>query len=117
MILAHGNTAKDGTGRMLTVFEADESNDCYLSGLTLTSRGTNIGTKVCLFLNNGYDQNDPTNNQYYLGVTLPPTILSARRTPRPIYVPCALRLLPGWKVNAALTVAVAAGYDVVVLNA
>ena len=47
------NTAKDGTGTVLTVFTADSTNGSYLSTLSFRAAGTNVATVARVFINNG----------------------------------------------------------------
>jgi len=110
------NTAKDGTGTVLTCFTADATNGGFVQRIRFRSAGTNIATVARVFINNGSSNATPTNNILYDEITLAATTLSEVAA-LPVYeLPLNFALPPGYKLNVTLGTTVAAGYYVSVIG-
>jgi len=110
--IATANTAKDGTGTVLTVFTADATNGSYVSHLTFRAAGTNIASVARIFINNGSSNATPANNILYGEVTLTATTLSEVSALANYIYPMNIALPPGYVITITLGTTVAAGYYV-----
>lgn len=116
------NTAKDGTGTVVTIFTADATNGGRVEKVRFRSLGTNIATVARIFINNGSTNATAGNNTLWAEVTLAATTLSEvaalalAEIPNALTVPDAtgfpLVLPPGYKLNVTIGTTVAAGYAV-----
>jgi hypothetical protein len=110
------NTAKDGTGTVLTCFSADSTNGGFVQRIRFRSAGTNIATVARVFINNGLTNATPANNILYDEITLAATTLSEVAA-LPVYeLPLNFALPPGYRLNVTLGTTVAAGYYVSVIG-
>jgi hypothetical protein len=108
--LKTANTAKDGTGTVLTIFTADATNGSYIQRIRIRSAGTNIATVMRIFINNGSTNATIANNVLIDEITLNATTLSEVAA-QPVYeVPMNMALPAGYKINVTLGTTVAAGY-------
>ena len=110
------NTAKDGTGTVLTVFTADATNGGFVQRIRFRSAGTNIATVARVFINNGSANSTPANNILYDEITLAATTLSEVSALAVYELPLNFALPPGYKLNVTLGTTVAAGYYVSVIG-
>jgi hypothetical protein len=109
------NTAKDGTGTVLTVFTAD-ANGAFVQRIRFRAAGTNIATVARIFINNGSANSTPANNILYDEITLAATTLSEVAA-LPVYeLPLNFALPPGYVLNVTLGTTVASGYFVSVIG-
>lgn len=106
------NTAKDGTGTVLTVFTADATNGSYLSSISFRAAGTNIATVARIFINNGSDPTTASNNILYNEITLSATTLSEVTATTNYVLPMNIALPSGYVINVTIGTTVAAGYYV-----
>lgn len=99
---ATANTAKDGTGTVVTVFTADATNGSRLDRLRIKSLGNNPATVIRFFINNGSSNATPANNSFAFDVTIGPITNSevAATTDYDVYPNIALPA--GYKLNAAI---------------
>ena len=110
------NTAKDGTGTVLTCFTADATNGGFVQRIRFRAAGTNIATVARVFINNGSTNATAANNILYDEITLAATTLSEVAA-QPVYeLPLNFALPPGYKLNVTLGTTVAAGYYVSVIG-
>lgn len=109
-VLTAANTAKDGTGTVLTVFTADATEGSYLKELVFRAAGTNIATVARVFINNGTDQTTASNNILFKEITLPATTLTEVANLQDVTLPMDLALPIGYVINVVLGTAVATGY-------
>lgn len=109
------NTAKDGTGTVLTVFTADV-NGAFVQRIRFRSAGTNIATVARIFINNGSDNATASNNILYDEITLAATTLSEVAALATYELPLNFVLPAGYKINVTLGTTVAAGYYVSVIG-
>lgn len=110
--IATANTAKDGTGTVLTVFTADATNGSYLSSISFRAAGTNIATVARIFINNGSTNATAANNILYNEITLSATTLSEVTATTNYVLPMNIALPAGYKINITIGTTVAAGYYV-----
>ena len=108
--LTASNTAKDGTGTVMTVFQADSTNGSYLSTLSFRAAGTNVATVARVFINNGGTNSVAANNILYNEITLSATTLSEVASTANYVLPMNIALPPGYKINVTIGTTVAAGY-------
>lgn len=69
------NTSKDGTGEVVTVFEAG-TNGARIDQIKVRALGTNVATVMRFFLNNGSASTTATNNSLVHESTIDATTLS-----------------------------------------
>ncbi len=114
--VATANTAKDGTGTVLTAFTADATNGGYVSRIRFRAAGTNIATVARIFINNGATNATPANNILWDEITLSATTLSEVAALATYELPLNFALPPGYKLNVTIGTTVAAGYYVAVIG-
>jgi hypothetical protein len=107
--LATANTAKDGTGTVLTVFTADATDGSFLNKLSIRAAGTNIATVLRVFINNGLTNATPANNILYTEQTLPATTLSEVAALAAVEIPLNIALPAGFRINCTVGTTIAAG--------
>lgn len=115
-VLTTANTAKDGTGTVLTVFTADATNGGFVQKVRFRAAGTNVVSVGRVFINNGAINTTAGNNILWEDITLTATTNSevAQLTNQEIVLGFALP--PGYKINVTLGTTVAAGYYVSVIG-
>lgn len=114
--LTTANTAKDGTGTVLTVFTADATEGSYAYKLRARPAGTNVATVLRIFINNGSTNATAANNILFDEITLPATTLSEVAALAMYEVPLNIALPPGYKINVTIGTTVSAGYYVSVVG-
>lgn len=114
--LAAANTAKDGTGTVVTVFTADATEGGRIESLYFQPLGTNVATAARIFINNGGSNTVATNNVYFDDVTLPATTLSEVASMPGVKVDLGFPLPPGYRILCTIGTAVAAGYKVTAIG-
>jgi len=114
--LTAANTAKDGTGTVLTVFTADATEGSYIEKVVFRAAGTNVATVARVFINNGSTNATPANNVLVSEITLPATTLSETSALAPVELLVNAGINAGYKINVALGTAVAAGYYISVFG-
>lgn len=112
-IISGSNTAKDGTGTVVTVWTADATNGGFLDTVYIQPLGTNAPTVMRFFVNNGATNATAANNSLAIEAGLPGTTISesAANSPIPPY-PVGVAFPAGYKINVTLGTAVAAGWQV-----
>lgn len=110
--LLTANTAKDGTGTVLTVFTADATEGGFVQSVTFRAAGTNTATVARVFVNNGSTNATIANNCPIAEITLAATTLSEVAALATYEVPLNRALPAGYKINVTLGTTVAAGYFV-----
>lgn len=109
------NTAKDGTGTVLTVFTADVDG-AFVQRIRFRTAGTNISTVARIFINNGSANSTAANNVLYDEITLAATTISEVAA-QPVYeLPLNFALPTGYKINVTLGTTVVAGYFISVIG-
>lgn len=114
--ISASNTAKDGTGTVLTVFTADVTNGSFVQRIRFRPAGTNIATVARVFINNGGASSTPGNNILHDEITLTATTLSEVAALSTYELPLNFVLPAGYKLNVAIGTGVATGYYVSVLG-
>jgi hypothetical protein len=112
-LLTTANTAKDGTGTVVTIFTADATNGGRVERIKVRAAGTNVATVLRIFINNGSTNGTAANNSLYAEITLPATTLSevsSLADPGVGVLDFPLVLPPGYKLNCTVGTTVAAGY-------
>jgi hypothetical protein len=120
--LKTANTARDGTGRVLTIFTADATNGGRVERVRARAVGTNVASVLRIFINNGASTATPANNILWAEVSLPATTLSEVAALANVEIPNAatvpdatgfpLVLPPGHRLTVAIGTTVAAGWMV-----
>lgn len=110
--LKTANTAKDGTGTVLTVFTADATEGSFVFKVIARAVGTNTTSVLRIFLNNGSTNATLANNSLIAELNMAGTTLS-ETTAQPDYEKELNIALPaGYKINVTLGTTVAAGVQV-----
>jgi hypothetical protein len=109
------NTAKDGTGTVLTVFTAG-ANGSYVQKLRVRPSGTSVQTVLRLFINNGSTNATPANNILFDEITIPAITLSETTAQNSYEIPLNFALQTGYKLNVTIGTTVAAGLYVSVVG-
>jgi len=109
------NTAKDGTGTVLTCFTAGVDGG-FVQRIRFRAAGTNIATVARVFINNGSTNATAANNILYDEITLAATTLS-ETSALPVYeLPLNFALPAGYVLNVTIGTTIAAGYFVSVIG-
>lgn len=113
--LKTANTAKDGTGTVLTIFTADATNGGRVDRISIRAVGTNVATVLRVFVNNGSTNATIANNTLVTEITCPATTLSEVAALADVTIsgtPFPLTLPPGYKLLVTIGTTVAAGLRV-----
>lgn len=109
--LKTANTAKDGTGTVLTIFTAG-ANGSFLDKLIARPAGTNTASVLRVFINNGSTQATLANNIMVAEFSLAAITLSEIAAQPDYVVSLGIPIPAGYKVLVTLGTTVAAGYFV-----
>lgn len=106
------NTAKDGTGSMVTLYTAGADGG-KVDGINIAYTGTCVQTTVRVFVNNGSTNATAGNNTLIKNITVPANTLTGEINSSPdMFVPLinggSLMLPAGYKIMACCAVTVAA---------
>jgi hypothetical protein len=123
--VATANTAKDGTGTVVTVFTAGV-NGSKIDQIKVRALGTNVATVMRFFINNGSTNATAANNALIHETTIASTTLSETaaladndititKNTGEIAVPIP-QLPAGYKINVTIGTTVAAGLQVSVIG-
>jgi len=104
----NANTALDGTGTVATAFTAG-ANGSKIETVSLWNLGTNIGTVVRFFVNNGSTNATAANNALVYETTWASNSLSQTAASVPVIWQANLYLPAGYKLNCTIGTAIAAG--------
>jgi len=107
--VATANTAKDGTGTVVTVFTADATEGGRVEKLKIRAKGTNTATALRVWINNGSSNATPANNTLYTEATIAATTLSEVAALVDNEIILNLALPAGYKINVTIGTTVAAG--------
>jgi hypothetical protein len=113
--ISAANTAKDGSGTVVTVFTAG-LNGSRVDAIKVRPLGANVATVLRIFVNNGNSNSTPTNNILFHEVTIPAVASVSEVSAQPdtairfdgVSLP-QLVLEPNYKLNVTIGTAVAAG--------
>lgn len=106
------NTAKDGTGTVITIFTADATNGGFIQRVRWRAAGTNVVSVGRMFINNGATNATAGNNILFDEITLTATTLSEVAALSNNEVGFNIALPPGYKINITVGTTIAAGYYV-----
>jgi hypothetical protein len=109
-LITTANTAKDGTGTVVTCFTADAINGGFVSKIRFRAAGTNVATVCRIFINNGSTNTTAANNSLYDEITLSATTLSEVAAVQLYELALNIALPAGYKINITIGTTVAAGY-------
>jgi len=110
--VATANTAKDGTGTVVTVFTADATEGGRVEKLKIRAKGTNTATALRVWINNGSTNATAANNTLYTEATIAATTLSEVAALVDNEIILNLALPAGYKINVTIGTTVAAGLHV-----
>lgn len=102
------NTNFDGTGTVATVLTAG-TNGSKVDTVTLLNLGSNIGTVVRFFINNGSTNATAANNALINEITWSTNTASQINAQIPVTWNANLYLPPSYKLNVTIGTAVASG--------
>ncbi len=105
--LQTANTAKDGTGTVVTLMTAG-ANGSRVDYIRVRATGTNTATVLRIFINNGADPTVATNNVLHTEATIAATTLSEVAALAETTIQMDLALPPGYKLTATIGTTVAA---------
>ncbi len=114
--LKTANTAKDGTGTVLTVFTADATNGGFVRSVRFRAAGNCTATAARVFINNGSTQATLANNILFDELTLATTTISEVAALQIYEIFLNVALPPGYKLLVTLGTTVSAGYFVSVVG-
>jgi len=103
------NTAKDGTGTVVTIFTADATNGGRVEKIKVRAMGTNTATVLRVWINNGSTNATAANNTLYTEITVAATTVSEVAALLDNEIPMNIALPPGYKINITIGTTVAAG--------
>ena len=105
------NTAKDGTGTVVTLFTAGV-NGSKVDGVQVAYTGTSVATVLRLFINNGSTNATAGNNTLYKSISVPANTLSETAAAADFFTSLvnggSLMLPAGYKLMATIGTTVAA---------
>lgn len=101
------NTAKDGTGTVVTIFTAG-SNGARVDRIKVRYTGTSVATVLRIFINNGSTNATAANNILYTEITIPACTISEVAAQPDISLSIGLTLPAGYVLNCTLGTTVAA---------
>lgn len=106
------NTAKDGTGTVVTVFTAG-ANGAKVDSVLARPTGAATATVLRVFLNNGSSNTTATNNSLIGELTLPTIGAVTEVAAQPTYELPINRVIPaGYKINLTIGTTTATPYQV-----
>ncbi len=108
--LTAANTAYDGTGTVLSLMTGG-TNGTYVKKISVAALGTNVASKIRVFLNNGGANTTATNNTLLYEFPLPASTTSTTATVGVYEVPIDIQIPSGYKILIVNAVAVAAGWQ------
>jgi hypothetical protein len=113
--LTTANTAKDGTGTVLTVFTAG-ANGSYVQRIRFRPAGTNVQTVARVFINNGSTNATAANNILWDEITIAATSISETTAQSTFEIPLNYALPAGYVLNVTIGTTIAAGLYVSVIG-
>lgn len=108
--LATANTARDGTGTVLEIFEAE--TDTYIQKVVFQPLGTNVATAGRVFVNNGQPTTVARNNALQGEVTLGATTASEVAAVAAVELALGRVIKAGHKLTVTIGTSVSAGFHV-----
>lgn len=115
-VIDTANTAKDGTGTVVTVFTADANEGGRVERLRIRAKGTNVATVLRVWINNGSSNSTAANNTLLTEMTIAATTVSETAALADNELPLNIALPPGYKLNVTIGTSVAAGLHVTAIG-
>jgi hypothetical protein len=121
-LITTANTAKDGTGTVVTIFTADATNGGRVERIRIRAAGTNVATVLRVFVNNGSTNTTASNNSLLTEITVAATTLSEVAALTIVEIPNSvdgilpLVLPPGYKLNITIGTTISAGLYVTAIG-
>lgn len=109
--ISTANTAYDGTGTVASN-TIGATFGTYVKKLILKPLGTNVTTKLMIFINNGSANSTAANNTMVYDITLPASTASNSSMLPTMEIPLDLILPSGYKLLFTLGTAVSAGWQI-----
>lgn len=109
--LLTANTAKDGTGTVVTVFTAG-ANGARVDEIRVRALGTNVATALRVFQNNGSTNATATNNTLIAGSTIAAATISEVAEFGETIISINKSIPAGHVINITIGTTVAAGLQV-----
>ena len=115
-VVATANTAKDGTGTVLTIYTSPAAGG-RVEQIRWVAQGSNTASVGRVFINNGSSNATPANNTYLCSISLP-TVVNTEVAALADQImfgypyPFPLVLQAGYKLNITIGTTVAAGWAV-----
>lgn len=109
--LLTANTAKDGTGTVVTVFTAG-ANGARVDEIRVRALGTNVATALRVFQNNGSTNATATNNTLIAGSTIAAATISEVAEFGETIIQINKSIPAGHVINTTIGTTVAAGLQV-----
>lgn len=110
-VIDTANTAKDGTGTVVTIFTAG-SEGGRVESIKVRSKGTNVATVLRIWLNNGSTNATAGNNTLIMEATISATTVSEVAAQPDLEIPIFKSIPNGHKINITIGTSVAAGLHV-----
>lgn len=110
-VLQTANTAKDGTGTVVTVCTAG-ANGAFVEDIRCQPTGTNTPSVLRVFLNNGSTNTTATNNTLWYEVSLPATTLTEVAGQSAVIISLNRALPVGYKLNVTIGTTTVASWHV-----
>lgn len=114
--LTNGDATYNGTSAYAQTLVTAGADGARVDRLKIKPLGTNVATKVMVYLNNGSSPATATNNSLWAEVPLAATTASTTAALTDAEIVLSIPVPAGYKVMVQLTVAVAAGYSVTLLG-
>ena len=105
------NTAKDGTGTVVSVFTAGLDGS-RVDTIKVRSLGTNVATVLRIFINNGLVNTTAANNSLYMERTIAATTVSETAELVDVEILLNISLPPSYVLNITIGTTIAAGLQV-----
>lgn len=99
---ATANTAKDGTGTVVTCFTADATNGSRVDKIRVKPMGANPATVIRFFINNGSTNATASNNSFAWDMTLSAIVNSEVAAQAEFEIPINVSFPAGYKINATI---------------
>jgi hypothetical protein len=97
------NTAKDGTGTVVTIFTADATNGSRVDRIRMKPLGTTGAASVArFFVNNGSTNTTASNNSLIWEYTLPNITTTEAAAQADFEIQTNMALPPGYKINVTV---------------
>lgn len=112
------NTTKDLTSGTIygPIFTADATDGSRLDFIKVRALGSNSGTVIRIWINNGAATTTATNNTLYLERSLSSTTVTETAEQPDIILPMNISLAPGYRIYATFGTAVSAGFHLTAIG-